>query len=87
MGSEMCIRDRAHGEVGVLNSVVALYPGQAERVLSDTTLFTEKLTGQLTQPEPFVACFNCSGIIPENVRISTGRNPRNYALYNFMYRK
>ncbi|AEA66851.1 MULTISPECIES: RHS repeat-associated core domain-containing protein [Pseudomonas] len=73
----------AHGEVGVLNSVVALYPGQAERVLSDTTLFTEKLTGQLTQPEPFIACFNCSGIIPENVRISTGRNPRNYGVYNF----
>ncbi|WVV48388.1 hypothetical protein THH46_04040 [Pseudomonas sp. NA13] len=73
----------AHGEVGVLNSVVALYPGQAERVLSDTTLFTEKLTGSQTQPQPFIACFNCSAIIPQNVSISTGRQPRNQRLYNF----
>ncbi|QGA48276.1 RHS repeat-associated core domain-containing protein [Pseudomonas brassicacearum] len=73
----------AHGEVGVLNSVVALYPGQAERVLSDTTLFTEKLTGSQTQPQPFIACFNCSAIIPQNVSISTGRQLRNQRLYNF----
>ncbi|SSB96386.1 insecticidal toxin complex protein TccC [Pseudomonas sp. 43mfcvi1.1] len=72
----------AHGEVRALNSVVALYPGQVERVLSDTHLFTEKLTS-VTQPEPFIACFNCSGIIPEEVNIPTGRNPRNYGLYNF----
>jgi insecticidal toxin complex protein TccC len=72
----------AHGEVRVLNSIVALYPGQVERVLSDTHLFTEKLTS-VTQPEPFIACFNCSGIIPEEVNIPTGRNPRNYGLYNF----
>lgn len=72
----------AHGEVRLLNSIVALYPGQAERVLSDTHLFTEKLAG-VDQPEPFIACFNCSGIIPEEVNIPTGRNLRNYGLYNF----
>lgn len=72
----------AHGEVRVLNSIVALYPGQVERVLSDTHLFTEKLAG-VDQPEPFIACFNCSGIIPEEVNIPTGRNLRNYGLYNF----
>lgn len=71
----------AHGEVRVLNDVVALYPGQAERVLSDTYLFTEKITG-VAQPEPFIACFNCSGIIPENVNIPTQRHPRNYEMYN-----
>ncbi|TNF80337.1 toxin [Pseudomonas sp. ICMP22404] len=71
----------AHGEVRVLNTVVALYPGQAERVLSDTYLFTEKLTG-VTEPEAFIACFNCSGIIPESVNIETGRHPRNYEAYN-----
>jgi len=72
----------AHGEVRVLNSIVALYPGQVERVLSDTHLYTEKLTS-VTQPEPFIACFNCSGIIPEEVSIPTGRNLKNYKLYNF----
>ncbi|WP_433861179.1 RHS repeat-associated core domain-containing protein [Pseudomonas thivervalensis] len=72
----------AHGEVRVLNSIVALYPGQVERVLSDTHLYTEKLAG-VDQPEPFIACFNCSGIIPEEVNIPTGRNLRNYGLYNF----
>ncbi|MDO7897271.1 RHS repeat-associated core domain-containing protein [Pseudomonas citrulli] len=71
----------AHGEVRVLNSIVALFPGQAERVLSDTHLFTEKITS-VTQPEPFIACFNCSGIIPEEVNIPTGRNPRDYGSYN-----
>lgn len=71
----------AHGEVRVLNSVVALYPGQVERMLSDTHLFTEKLTS-VTQPEPFIACFNCSGVIPEAVSIPTGRNPRDYGAYN-----
>ncbi|WP_448632147.1 MULTISPECIES: RHS repeat-associated core domain-containing protein [Pseudomonas fluorescens group] len=71
----------AHGEVRVLNDVVALYPGQAERVLSDTYLFTEKITG-VAQPEPFIACFNCSGIIPENVHIPTQRHPRSYEMYN-----
>ena len=71
----------AHGEVRLLNSIVALYPGQAERVLSDTHLFTEKLAG-VDQPEPFIACFNCSGIIPEEVNIPTGRNPRDYGSYN-----
>ncbi|UZE24503.1 toxin [Pseudomonas sp. B21-056] len=71
----------AHGEVRMLNTVVALYPGQAERVLSDTHLFTEKLTGVI-QPEPFIACFNCSGIIPDSVNIETGRHPRNYEAYN-----
>jgi insecticidal toxin complex protein TccC len=71
----------AHGEVRVLNSIVALYPGQVERVLSDTHLFTEKLTS-VTQPEPFIACFNCSGIIPEEVNIPSGRNLRDYESYN-----
>ncbi|WP_413793934.1 MULTISPECIES: RHS repeat-associated core domain-containing protein [unclassified Pseudomonas] len=71
----------AHGEVRVLNSIVALYPGQVERVLSDTQLFTEKLTG-VTQPKPFIACFNCSGIIPDSVHIKTGRHPRDYEAYN-----
>ncbi|MCL6703968.1 RHS repeat-associated core domain-containing protein [Pseudomonas sp. T1.Ur] len=71
----------AHGEVRVLNSIVALYPDQVERVLSDTHLFTEKLTS-VTQPEPFIACFNCSGIIPEEVSIPTGRSLRDYGLYN-----
>lgn len=72
----------AHGEVRLLNSIVALFPGQTERVLSNTHLYTQKLAG-VEQPEPFIACFNCSGIIPEEVNIPTGRNLRNYGLYNF----
>lgn len=71
----------AHGEVRLLNSIVALYPSQAERVLSNTTLLTEKLVGNGAL-DPFIACFNCSGIIPETVKIWTKRNPRDYAGYN-----
>ncbi|WP_447800283.1 RHS repeat domain-containing protein [Pseudomonas kilonensis] len=71
----------AHGEVGALNTIVALYPGKRERVLADTTLFTEKLQN-VTQPEPFIACFNCSAIIPPNVSIPTGRQLRTPRLYN-----
>ncbi|WP_434704932.1 toxin [Pseudomonas sp. Z1-12] len=71
----------AHGEVGALNTVIALYPGKRERMLADTTLFTEKLQN-VTQPEPFTACFNCSGIIPPNVSIPTGRQLRTPRLYN-----
>jgi insecticidal toxin complex protein TccC len=71
----------AHAEVRLLNSIVALYPGRAERVLSDTYLFTDTLfLGNA--PQPFIACSNCSGIIPEEVNILTDRTPRNYAGYN-----
>ncbi|SFW78490.1 MULTISPECIES: RHS repeat-associated core domain-containing protein [Pseudomonas] len=71
----------AHGEVRLINSVVALYPGQAEMKLSNTQLFTHKITG-VDEPKPFIACFNCSGIIPESVSIKTGRHAMDYAKYN-----
>ena len=71
----------AHAEVRALNTIVALYPGQAERVLSETTLCTTKLTGEGVL-EPFVACINCSGIIPKTVDVWTHRTPMNYARYN-----
>jgi insecticidal toxin complex protein TccC len=71
----------AHGEVRLINSVVALYPGQAEMKLSNTRLFTHKITG-VDKPKPFIACFNCSGIIPESVSIQTGRHAMDYAKYN-----
>ncbi|SCZ04172.1 RHS repeat-associated core domain-containing protein [Pseudomonas sp. NFACC37-1] len=71
----------AHGEVRLINSVVALYPGQAEMKLSNTQLFTHKITG-VDEPKPFIACFNCSGIIPESVSIQTGRHAMDYAKYN-----
>ena len=70
----------AHGEVRALNTIVALYPDQAERLLSYTTLSTTKLFGDGTL-EPFVACLNCSGIIPQTVRVWTRRNPTDYAAY------
>lgn len=70
----------AHGEVRALNTIVALYPDQAERLLSYTTLSTTKLFGDGTL-EPFVACFNCSGVIPQTVNVWTRRNPTDYAAY------
>jgi insecticidal toxin complex protein TccC len=71
----------AHGEVRLLNSVVALFPGQAERVLSDTYIFTEKLLGT-AGPQPFIACPNCSGSIPAAVTIPTDRVVLDYEAYN-----
>jgi insecticidal toxin complex protein TccC len=71
----------AHAEVRALNSIVALYTGSAERLLGETTIFTDTLRRGKT-PQPFIACHNCSGIIPEEVTIPTGRNSRNYAAFN-----
>lgn len=76
----------AHGEVRQLNTIVALYPGQAERILSNTTMFTEKLIG-VGAHQDFVACFNCSGIIPDTVNILTNRTPMNYAAYGARLRQ
>ncbi|MHC8322399.1 RHS repeat domain-containing protein [Pseudomonas sp. GB2N2] len=70
----------AHGEVRGLNTIVALYPDQAERLLEYTTVSTTKLFGN-DAVEPFIACFNCSGIIPDTVRVWTRRNPTDYAGY------
>jgi insecticidal toxin complex protein TccC len=71
----------AHSEVRLLNSVVAMYPGSAERQLSDLHLFSDTLTvGE--NPLPFVACHNCSGIIPDEITIATQRAVRNYEGFN-----
>ena len=71
----------AHAEVRALNSIVALYPDSAERLLSDTTIFTDTLR-RGNAPQDFVACYNCGGIIPDEVTTPTGRSPRNYAAFN-----
>ncbi|WP_347928055.1 RHS repeat-associated core domain-containing protein [Pseudomonas helvetica] len=70
-----------HAEVRLVNSIVALYPDRAERILADTTVFTDTLS-RGSNPQPFPACINCSGIIPHAVNIPTGRNPPDYAGYN-----
>ncbi len=71
----------SHAEVRFTNTVVALYPDRAERMLSDTTVFTDTLS-RGEAPQPFPGCFNCSGIIPAAVNIPTGRNNPDYAGYN-----
>ncbi|WP_392885193.1 RHS repeat-associated core domain-containing protein [Pseudomonas migulae] len=71
----------AHGEVRLLNTIVALYPDKAERMLSEATVSTSKLFGD-DAVKPFIACFNCSGIIPETTQIWTRRNRKDYAGYN-----
>ena len=71
----------AHAEVRLANSVVALYPDRAERMLSDTTIFTDTLF-RGKAPEPFPACINCSGILPAQITVPTGRTPVDYAGYN-----
>jgi insecticidal toxin complex protein TccC len=71
----------AHAEVRLVNSIVALYPGRAERMLTDAIVFTDTLSRGST-PQSFPACINCSGIIPEEVNIPTGRNPPDYRGYN-----
>ncbi|SDB09431.1 insecticidal toxin complex protein TccC [Pseudomonas sp. NFACC23-1] len=70
-----------HAEVRLANSVVALYPDRAERMLSDTTIFTDTLF-RGKAPEPFPACINCSGILPAQITVPTGRSPVDYAGYN-----
>ena len=71
----------AHAEIRALNTIVALYPDSAERLLSETTIFTDTLR-RGNAPQDFVACYNCGGIIPDEVTIPTGRNPRNYVAFN-----
>lgn len=71
----------AHAEVRLVNSIVALYPGRAERMLQDTTVLTDTLS-RGNAPQPFPACINCSGIIPCEVNIPTGRRDPDYAGYN-----
>ncbi|WHS61084.1 RHS repeat-associated core domain-containing protein [Pseudomonas sp. G2-4] len=70
-----------HAEVRLANSVVALYPDRAERMLSDTTILTDTLF-RGDAPEPFPACINCSGILPAQISVPTGRSPVDYAGYN-----
>jgi len=71
----------AHSEVRLLNSVVALYPNRAERLLTDLHLFTDTLMkGDV--PVAFPACHNCSGIIPQGINIPTGRSIRDYQSFN-----
>jgi insecticidal toxin complex protein TccC len=70
-----------HAEVRLVNSVVALYPDRAERMLSETSVFTDTLS-RGDAPQPFPACINCSGILPGIINIPTGRNTPNYAGYN-----
>ncbi|SDY00323.1 RHS repeat-associated core domain-containing protein [Pseudomonas sp. NFACC08-1] len=84
MGGIMPIRaggPGTHAEVRLANSVVALYPDRAERMLSDTTIFTDTLF-RGKAPEPFPACINCSGILPAQITVPTGRTPVDYAGYN-----
>lgn len=71
----------AHSEVRLLNSVVALYPNRAERLLTDLHLFTDTLM-RGSAPEAFPACHNCSGIIPQGINIPTGRSIRDYQSFN-----
>lgn len=71
----------SHAEVRLTNTVVALYPDRAERILSDTTVYTDTLS-RGNAPQPFPGCFNCSGIIPAAVNIPTGRNNPDYEAYN-----
>lgn len=71
----------AHSEVRLFNSVVALYPNSAERLLTDLHLFTDTLM-RGSEPEAFPACHNCSGIIPEGINIPTGRSIRDYQSFN-----
>ncbi|WP_448091809.1 RHS repeat-associated core domain-containing protein [Pseudomonas lini] len=70
-----------HAEVRLVNSIVALYPDRAERMLSETSVFTDTLY-RGDAPHPFPACINCSGILPEGISIPTGRNAPDYAGYN-----
>jgi insecticidal toxin complex protein TccC len=70
-----------HAEVRLTNTVVALYPDRAERMLSDTTIFTDTLSRGDT-PQKFPACINCSGILPTQITIPTGRTPVDYAGYH-----
>lgn len=70
-----------HAEVRLANAVVALYPDRAERMLSNTTIFTDTLFRGNT-PQSFPACINCSGILPTPITIPTGRTPIDYAGYH-----
>lgn len=71
----------AHSEVRELNTIAALFPDEAERMFSETTMCTSTLTGK-NAAKPFIACINCSGIIPKKVDIWTRRAPINYDAYN-----
>ncbi|WP_053213270.1 RHS repeat-associated core domain-containing protein [Pseudomonas sp. Q12-87] len=71
----------AHAEVRLANSIVALYPDRAERMLSDTTILTDRIS-RGDAPEPFPACINCSGILPSQITVPTGRTVVDYAGYN-----
>ena len=70
-----------HAEVRLANTVVALYPDRAERILSDTTIFTDTLF-RGNAPEQFPACINCSGILPSAINIPTGRTSVDYQAYH-----
>lgn len=70
----------AHAEVRALNTIVALYPNYTERMLDDVNLFTEVLASS-KGPSNFIACFNCSGVIPAGVKVHTGRSSANYDDY------
>jgi len=69
-----------HAEVRLANSVVALYPDRAERMLSDTTILTDRIS-RVDAPQAFPACINCSGILPSQIAVPTGRTPIDYAGY------
>ncbi|WP_321837521.1 RHS repeat-associated core domain-containing protein [Pseudomonas kulmbachensis] len=61
----------AHAEVRAINSVIALYPNDAEIRLSNVFLFTERLSSK----EPvrnFEACYNCTGILHKDIKVRTG---------------
>lgn len=72
-----------HAEVRVVNTIVALWPDRAERMLSETVIYTDKLRGTA---EDFIACINCSGIIPSEVSIPSKRMVFEYDQYKTQLR-
>ncbi|WP_300725782.1 RHS repeat domain-containing protein [Pseudomonas sp.] len=76
----------AHAEVRVLNTIVGLYPNNAERMLADTQLYTHRLPPNGDSWD-FVGCYNCTGVIPAEVNVRTGRSQQSYASFNQAVRR
>ena len=75
-----------HAEVRLANSVVALYPDRAERLLAETTILTDRIA-RVEAPEAFPACINCSGILPAAIAVPTGRTAVDYPGYRALVQR
>lgn len=75
----------AHAEVRLVNSIIALYPNDAENRLNNLTLSTHRLVTK-DPVRDFEACYNCQGILPEQINIPTGRSSMSYAEFNARFK-